>query len=315
MRFVASIEVEDGSRLAESLVKQLTGGDRVKARRMRQDFWEFEPTHKVLMACNHKPQVRGTDNAIWRRITLVPFTETIPTAEQDKNLPDKLRREAAGILAWAVEGCLEWRREGLQAPEAVRQATGAYRAEMDVLGAFLRECCELGTEYNVAAKDLYGAYKFWCEDNGERPETQRRFGSRLTERGGFERYRGGPDGGHRWRGLQLLTFWKSRISRDSDPSDVKGGFNTKNSYSRGENGKTTSEGSEGSATLTVEDVRALIRKTDTGPGRAYSHYLGMPSDQRLEYLVKAILHAKKLGASDWERYRSVVLEASTMEDA
>jgi len=315
MRFVASIEVEDGSRLAESLVKQLTGGDRVKARRMRQDFWEFEPTHKVLMACNHKPQVRGTDNAIWRRITLVPFTETIPTAEQDKNLPDKLRREAAGILAWAVEGCLEWRREGLQAPEAVRQATGAYRAEMDVLGAFLRECCELGTEYNVAAKDLYGAYKFWCEDNGERPETQRRFGSRLTERGGFERYRGGPDGGHRWRGVQLLTFWKSRISRDSDPSDVKGGFNTKNSDSRGENGKTTSEGSEGSATVTVEDVRALIRRPDTGPGRAYSHYLGMPSDQRLEYLVKAILHAKKLGASDWERYRSVVLEASAMEDA
>jgi putative DNA primase/helicase len=260
MRFVASIEVEDGSRLAESLVKQLTGGDRVKARRMRQDFWEFEPTHKVLMACNHKPQVRGTDNAIWRRIRLVPFTETIPPAEQDRNLPDKLRAEASGILAWAIEGCLEWRREGLQAPEAVRQATGAYRAEMDVLGAFLRDCCELCAEYNVAAKDLYAAYKFWCEENGERPETQRRLGSRLTERGGFERYRGGSDGGHRWRGVQLLTFWKARISRDSDPSDMKVGFNAKKNTARGVNGNLTSEGSEGSAKTPMDEQQARIQK-------------------------------------------------------
>src|SRR5215211_2988852 len=315
MRFVASREVEDGSRLAESLVKQLTGGDRVKARRMRQDFWEFEPTHKVFMAVNHKPIIRGTDTAIWRRIRLIPFTETIPPAEQDKQLPAKLRSELPGILRWAVGGCLEWRREGLQAPEAVREATGAYRAEMDVLGAFLRECCELGPEYNVAAKDLYGAYKFWCEDNGERPETQRRFGSRLTERGGFERYRGGADGGHRWRGVQLLTRWKSRISRDSDPSDVKGGFNTKKNGVRGIKGKSTSEGSEGSVRLTADDIRGLLRRKESGPGRAYSVYLQMPSDQRLEYLVRAILQAKKLDTSEWERYRAVVLEASAGEDA
>ena len=247
MRFVASIEVEDGSRLAESLVKQLTGGDRVKARRMRQDFWEFEPTHKVLMACNHKPQVRGTDNAIWRRLRLVPFTETIPPAEQDRNLPDKLRAEAAGILAWAVEGCLEWRRGGLKAPEEVRQATGAYRAEMDVLGAFLRECCELGAGHNEAAKDLYAAYSRWCEEGGERPETKRKFGSRLTERGGFERYRGGSDGGHRWRGVRLLTFWKVAISRDSDPSDVKGTIDGKKQDSHEINGKTRSDRSDRSA--------------------------------------------------------------------
>jgi putative DNA primase/helicase len=316
MRFVASIEVEDGSRLAESLVKQLTGGDRVKARRMRQDFWEFEPTHKVLMACNHKPQVRGTDNAIWRRIRLVPFTETIPPAEQDKQLPDKLRTEAAGILAWAVEGCLEWRREGLQAPEEVRQATGAYRAEMDVLGAFLRECCELGPEYNVAAKDLYGAYKFWCEDNGERSETQRRFGSRLTERGGFERYRGGSDGGHRWRGVQLLTFWKSLISRDSDPSDVKVGFNTKENNTRGAKGKLTSEGSEGSVDLTAKEVKAEIARAGSGSARAYARYLEVPSDQRLEHLVKAVLYSKKIDGADWHRYSPVVLEASAeLEEA
>jgi P4 family phage/plasmid primase-like protien len=315
MRLVASIEVEDGSRLAESLVKQLTGGDRVKARRMRQDFWEFEPTHKVLMACNHKPQVRGTDIAIWRRIKLVPFTETIPAAEQDKALPDKLRAEAAGILAWAVDGCLEWRREGLQAPEEVRQATGEYRAEMDVLGAFLQECCEIDIEYNETAKELYAAYKFWCEDNGERPETQRRFGSRLTERGGFERYRGGSDGGHRWRGVRLLTLWKERICRDSDPSDAKGTFNAKTTSFREGNSEFTSEGSEGSVKLTVDEVQELLLRKGTGPARAYSHYLEMPNDQRLEYLVKAVLRAKKLDTSAWERYRAVVLEASARVDA
>jgi putative DNA primase/helicase len=107
MRLVASIEVEDGRKLAEGLVKQLTGGDRVKARRMRENFWEFEPTHTVFMAVNHKPIVKGTDLGIWRRIRLIPFTETIAPADQDKQLPEKLRAELPGVLAWAVEGC--WR--------------------------------------------------------------------------------------------------------------------------------------------------------------------------------------------------------------
>jgi len=310
MRFVASIEVEDGSRLAESLVKQLTGGDRIKARRMRQDFWEFEPTHKVFMACNHKPQVRGTDNAIWRRIRLVPFTETIPPAEQDKHLPDKLRQERAGILAWAVEGCREWRREGLQAPDEVRQATGAYRAEMDVLGAFLRECCELGPEKNVAARDLYAAYHEWCVEGGERPESKRKFGSRLTERGSLARYRGGADGGHRWRGVDLLTFWKERICRDSDPSDVKMTFSSKKLPSREHNGKLGSEGSEGSVELSVQDVLQNLQRENSGPGKALAAYFEMPSDQRLEWLVKAVLNARKLDTADWQSYRPVVLEAT-----
>src|SRR5215218_9119011 len=114
MRVVASIEVEDGRRLAEALVKSLTGGDKIRARRMRQDNWQFDPTHTVFMAVNHKPIIKGTDAGIWRRIRLIPFTETIPPADQDKQLPAKLRDELPGILAWAVEGCLEWRREGLQ---------------------------------------------------------------------------------------------------------------------------------------------------------------------------------------------------------
>jgi P4 family phage/plasmid primase-like protien len=204
MRLVASIEVEDGRRLAESLVKQLTGGDKVRARRMRQDFWQFDPTHTVFMAVNHRPEIRGTDTAIWRRIRLIPFTETIPPAEQDKKLPQKLEHERAGILRWAVEGCLEWQREGLQAPAEVRKATGQYRSEMDVIGAFLQDECEVGTDLKEPFTTLYKRYEEWCEEGGERAETRRKFNARLKERGQFEARRSGPGGANEWHGLRLL---------------------------------------------------------------------------------------------------------------
>jgi putative DNA primase/helicase len=314
-RFVAASETEEGRRLAESLVKDLTGQDTISARFMRAEWFDFKPTHKLWLSTNHKPEIRGTDPAIWRRIRLVPWGVAIPPAEQDRKLLEKLRGELPGVLAWIVRGCLEWQREGLKAPDDVRRATAAYRTEMDVLGAFLQECCIVDPDSNVAARDLYAAYKLWCQENGERAETQRRFGARLTERGGFERYRGGKSGGHRWRGLELLTLWESAICRDSDPSDPQIHINAGEIKSRGDMHKKGSEGSEGSANPTVADVQALISRKGTGPGRAYSHYLGMPSDQRLEYLVKAVLHAKKIDSSEWERYRSIVLEASAMEDA
>jgi phage/plasmid-associated DNA primase len=176
----------------------------VRARRMRQDFWQFDPTHKVFMAVNHKPEVRGTDTAIWRRLRLIPFTETIPPAEQDKKLPEKLEAELPGILAWAVQGCLEWRREGLQAPVEVRKATGQYRSEMDVIGAFLQDECEIGDGLKVTFTDLYSRYEQWCEEGGERAETRRKFNARLKERGVFEARRSGPGGANEWHGLRLL---------------------------------------------------------------------------------------------------------------
>ncbi len=182
-RLVASIEVEEGKRLAEALVKQLTGGDRIKARHMRQDFWEFKATHKLLLAANHKPRVRGADHAIWRRIKLVPFDVTIPDEEKDKKLPEKLRAQRSGILAWAVRGCRDWQQNGLGEPEEVRAATDAYRAEMDVLAAFLDECCVLHEDAHAGATPLYTAYKDWCASAGENPETQTRFGTMLRERG------------------------------------------------------------------------------------------------------------------------------------
>jgi len=201
-RFVASVEVEKGKRLAESLVKQLTGRDRISARFMRQDFFDFEPTHTIFLAANHKPVVRGTDLAIWRRIKMVPFTVTIPEAEREPRLQQKLRAELPGVLAWAVRGCLDYLEHGLGEPEEVRAATEEYRTEMDVLAAFIDECCVVSPRTEAKATPLYNAYKGWCEAASEKPETQRAFGSRLTERG-FERKKRG--GVYHWNGIGILA--------------------------------------------------------------------------------------------------------------
>jgi putative DNA primase/helicase len=238
-RLVAASETEDGRRLAESLIKDLTGQDTITARFMRAEFFDFRPTHKLWLSTNHKPEIRGTDNAIWRRIRLIPWTVTIPLAEQNKRLSATLRHELAGILAWIVQGCLEWRRGGLQSPDEVRKATGEYRAEMDVLAGFLADCCELGTEHWDYARDLYASYKLWCDENGERPEAQRKVGGRLGERG-FIRDRGGSRGAGIWRGLRLteeakartegmLTLRKSGVSSTSDPTDPEIRFGARKS--------------------------------------------------------------------------------------
>ena len=209
-RFVSASETEEGRRLAESRIKDLTGQDTITARFMKAEWFDFAPTHKLWLSTNHKPEIRGTDAAIWRRIRLVPWAVTIPPAEQDKKLPIALRHELAGILAWVVRGCLQWRRDGLQAPDEVRKATGEYRAEMDVLAGFLVECCELDTGHWEYAKDLYECYKRWCDENGERPEPQRKFGGRLGERG-FQRDRGGSRGAGIWRGVRLTEGEKEAL--------------------------------------------------------------------------------------------------------
>jgi len=201
-RLVVTIEVEDGRRFAEALLKQLTGGDKIRARRMREDHWEFDPTHKILLAANHRPVIRGTDHAIWRRIHLIPFEVKIPDEAQDKNLPDKLQAELPGILSWLVAGCLDWQRGGLRVPDAVRDATENYRAQMDVVAQHLADCCECGPTFTERAGDLYRSYNAYCEANGEKTVlSQRRYGESLTERG-F-----GPDRGsgnvHIRRGLRL----------------------------------------------------------------------------------------------------------------
>ena len=182
-RLAAAVEVDQDRRLAESLVKQLTGRDRIKARRMREDFWEFDPTHTIFLATNHRPEVRGTDHAIWRRLKLVPFDVTIPETEQDKQLAAKLRAERPGILTWIVRGCLEYQHEGLGEPEEVKAATESYRVEMDVLAAFIEDRCVVHPRASAGATPLYNTYKEWCEESGETRLTQTKFGRRLKERG------------------------------------------------------------------------------------------------------------------------------------
>jgi len=217
-RLVVCVEAQEGKRLAEALVKQMTGGDRVKARRMREDYWEYQPTHKIWLAANHKPRVRGTDYAIWRRIRLIPFTATFHPPDsnlepkQDPALPEKLRAELPGILRWAIEGCLAWQREGLAPPDEVKAATEAYRAESDTLGAFIDEKCSVEPTERARAGDLYREYVKWCEENGERPESQRRFGERLAERGFTRKKAGG--GIHTWEGIGLLAAGPSPLGAD-----------------------------------------------------------------------------------------------------
>jgi putative DNA primase/helicase len=179
-RFVATIETEQGKRLVESLMKQLTGGDKVRARKMRQDFFEFSPTHKLFLAANHKPVVQGTDNAVWRRIKLVPFTVTIPEAERDKDLPQKLRAELPGILAWAVRGCLDWQAQGLDEPREVTDATRAYQAEQDCVQGFLDAVCVIHREAKIRTSALHESYVQW---SGDKLTTSRAFGDRLREKG------------------------------------------------------------------------------------------------------------------------------------
>jgi putative DNA primase/helicase len=199
-RFVAAVEVEQGRRFNEVLVKQLTGGDTVTARHLYGEFFEYQPTYKLWLAVNHTPTVRGTDHAIWRRIQKLPFTVTVPTDERDKCLAEKLQAELPGILRWAVEGCLAWQREGLEPPSAVQQATQAYRSEMDVVSAFIDQCCVVVPQHNVSSSDLYSAYTTWCKDMGETPISQKELASVLRERGCIPRHR---RSGNFWYGIAL----------------------------------------------------------------------------------------------------------------
>jgi putative DNA primase/helicase len=192
-RLVVAIETEEGHRLNETRIKELTGGDRIPARRMREDYWYFDPTHTLVMATNHKPVIRGTDHAIWRRLKLVPFTVKVDDDRADKAMPEKLRADKAmpeklraeypGILAWCVRGCRKWQAGGLGEPEEVAAATAGYRKDQDILGAFLEEHALFGPPYRVRAKDIYGRYEQWAKDGHEYAMTLSAFGRAMEERG------------------------------------------------------------------------------------------------------------------------------------
>jgi putative DNA primase/helicase len=182
-RLVTSIETEEGRRWAESKIKALTGGDAISARFMRQDYFEFTPQFKLVIAGNHKPSLRSVNEAIRRRFHLVPFDVTIPVAERDVHLAGKLRGEWSGILQWAIEGCIAWYRDGLNPPARVQEATAAYLANEDHVARWIDECCELSGRLFGKTPLLYRNYCQWCEANHERSLTSKEFSPELDHRG------------------------------------------------------------------------------------------------------------------------------------
>jgi putative DNA primase/helicase len=201
-RFVSATEAEDGQQVAESLVKELTGQDPITARLMYAEFFTFTPTFKIFLAANHKPLVRGTDLAIWRRIHLVPFTQTVPLDQVDATLPDHLAAEQNGILNWAIAGYRDYRDGGLRPPKAVTDATEEYRAEMDPLADFLAEACFVGPSVQGRASELYSAYQRWAQAHGIKfPWTAKRLGLQLQDRG-FESVRDTTGDYRMWRGVK-----------------------------------------------------------------------------------------------------------------
>ncbi|MDX5923249.1 phage/plasmid primase, P4 family [Bacillus cereus group sp. BfR-BA-01033] len=192
-RFVSAIESEEGEKLADSFVKQITGGEPVLARFLRQEFFEFIPEFKVFFTTNHKPIIGGLDEGIWRRVKLIPFNLSLPAHKRDKRLPEKLSLEMPGILNWAIEGCMKWQQDGLKEPKVVAEATGKYKDDMDILAPFLDEVCYVEERENesimIEAKELYNVYERWCFNSGERSLGNRSF-YRMLETKGFGKTKG-----------------------------------------------------------------------------------------------------------------------------
>ena len=200
-RLLIAPETSQDDRLDEELVKNLTGGDMLRARRMREDEWSFAPTHTAFVHSNYKPRIRGVDEGIWRRVRLIPWSVTIPTEERDDHLAEKLRAESSGVLNWLIEGVLDYQRRGLAEPDSVLQATNAYRHDEDHLGKFISEMLIIDDTASISASQLREIYESWCNDAGENPWTTQRFGRDLTARG-YDGARIGKPQVRHWLGLR-----------------------------------------------------------------------------------------------------------------
>jgi P4 family phage/plasmid primase-like protien len=203
VRFTAGVETAEGQRWNEVLVKELTGGDRIVARKLHHEPIEFRPTWKMAMAVNHRPVVRGTDHGIWRRIHLIPFLQMFEGLSKDPGLLDYLRdHEAPGILALLVRGCMEWAASGLNPPASVLAAVAEYREGQDTIGAFLGECTRPEDAATAGRSELYRAYRNWCVEGGEFCHGKQTLSRIIQERGHTLRKGGGV---HQWVGIRLLS--------------------------------------------------------------------------------------------------------------
>lgn len=188
-RLAMALEFPEATRINEDLLKRLTGGDAITARFLNQEFFDFIPSAKFILATNHKPEFRGTDDGVWRRVRLVPWAIHIPEARVDRKLPEKLREELPGILNWALRGCASWRAEGLCVPPEMEELTQEYREESDIIGMFLEERCVVGPEHSVEATPLYLEFQSFMTDQGMKPWSQTAFGRAIADRAGIERGR------------------------------------------------------------------------------------------------------------------------------
>lgn len=203
VRLAIGSETEQGKRWAESKIKRLTGGDPIAARFMRQDFFEFNPSFKLYVIGNHKPSLRGVDEAMRRRLHLVPFTVTIPEGERDPELPEKLRKEWPAILRWLIDGCLLWQKDGLRPPAIIRDATESYLDAEDAFSTWVEECAVQDPNAWTRTRDLFQSWKRWAEVAGEFVGSEKRLRSLMEERG-FELKRQPGTGRKGYLGLRLL---------------------------------------------------------------------------------------------------------------
>ena len=182
-RLVSASETEEGRQWAESRIKSLTGGDKISARFMRRDLFEFVPVFKLFIAGNHRPQVKNVDEAMRRRIHLVPFAVTIPKEERDPDLTEKLRAEWPGILRWMIEGCIRWQADGLQPPQTVIDATAEYLDAEDAVTLWIEQRCKTGSTFYTPTAQLWADWQDWAKASGEESRSQRWLTEALKSRG------------------------------------------------------------------------------------------------------------------------------------
>lgn len=213
-RLVTAQETDEGRRWAEAKIKAMTGGDPITARFMRQDFFTFQPIFKLLIAGNHRPGLRNVDEAIRRRFNMIPFAIRIAPEKRDKDLPEKLKAEWPGILAWAIRGCLAWQEIGLAPPKAVIDATAEYLEAEDALAAWLAECCITHGTLHCSASDLYASWREWADAAGEHAGSQKSFSQKLVSKGFDPQRLPGGKRGFLGLGLQPQQQQSSRYGRD-----------------------------------------------------------------------------------------------------
>jgi putative DNA primase/helicase len=211
-RLVTATETEEGRRWAESRIKSLTGGDKISARFMRQDFFEYTPQFKLIIAGNHKPSLRSVDEAMRRRVNVIPFVVTIPPEERDAELPDKLKGEYPGILAWMIKGCTQWLAQGLAPPKVVTDATAAYLESEDAIAAWIEEAGEPDPNAWESSNALFASWSDWADKAGEYVGSRKRFLGLLEARG-FEFHR--KEHGRGFRGLRLKTLYSGMTGTDA----------------------------------------------------------------------------------------------------